>query len=354
MFAPIRRSILVNEAKWCTLDLVGNLFRIGLVSLYVWLLWRQGAAVMVGTAVMVYQYSQQIGDVVGTLATHWQGVVRAHTDLNGADEILDAESRQGLKGDVAPAWREIEVTGLTFRHPNHRSPDANPGRRLPHRAPRRPDRAGRGKRLRQKLADAGAERPLRRRSRCHRGGWPARPELTGLGTISTLIPQDPEIFENTVAQNITMGLDYSEEEVERACELACLTPIVDRMPQGLETVIVERGGNLSGGQKQRLALARGILAAKRSSVIMLDEPTSSLDPATEARVYANLMAEFPDASIVSSIHRLHLLTRFDIVVFMRDGRVADAGTLDQLIARQPRFREMWREVVRSETPEPVG
>ena len=104
VFAPIRRSILVNEAKWCTLDLVGNLFRIGLVSLYVWLLWRQGAAVMVGTAVMVYQYSQQIGDVVGTLATHWQGVVRAHTDLNGADEILDAESvlqlRQRTEGQA--------------------------------------------------------------------------------------------------------------------------------------------------------------------------------------------------------------------------------------------------------------
>jgi len=87
---------------------------------------------------------------------------------------------------------------------------------------------------------------------------------------------------------------------------------------------------------------------------MLDEPTSSLDPATEAKVYANLMAEFPDASIISSIHRLHLLTRFDIIVFMQDGRVTDAGTLDQLIARQPRFREMWREVVKSETPEPVA
>ena len=354
VFAPIRRSILVNEAKWCTLDLVGNLFRIGLVSLYVWLLWRQGAAVMVGTAVMVYQYSQQIGDVVGTLATHWQGVVRAHTDLNGADEILDAESRHGLKGDVSPSWREIAVTGLTFRHPNHRSPAPtldDVSLTLPRGARvALVGESGSGKsslmRVLSGLYDAD-------RVSIAVDGQPD-PELAGLGTISTLIPQDPEIFENTVAQNITMGLDYSAEEVERACDLACLTPILDRMPQGLETVIVERGGNLSGGQKQRLALARGILAAKRSSVIMLDEPTSSLDPATEARVYANLMAEFPDASIVSSIHRLHLLTRFDIVVFMRDGRIADAGTLDQLIARQPRFREMWREVVRSETPEPVA
>jgi ATP-binding cassette, subfamily B, bacterial len=66
------------------------------------------------------------------------------------------------------------------------------------------------------------------------------------------------------------------------------------------------------------------------------------------------MEEFPDACIVSSIHRLHLLTKFDIVVFMQDGHVADAGSLDELIARQPRFREMWREVVRVEEPRAVA
>jgi ABC-type multidrug transport system fused ATPase/permease subunit len=351
MFAPIRRSILLCEAKWCTLDLIGNLFRIGLVAFYVWLLWREGASIMVGTAVMVYQYSQQIGDTVGTMATHWQGVVRCNIDLSGADEILDVESRHGLTGDVDPAWREIEVSGLTFRHPNHRSPkptldevfiDLRRGARIA-----LVGESGSGKsslmRVLSGLHDAD------RVSIAVDGKYD--PALTGLGMISTLIPQDPEIFENTVAYNITMGLDHSEEEVRRACDLACLTPIVQHMPQDLGTVIVERGGNLSGGQKQRLALARGILAAKRSSVIMLDEPTSSLDPATESRVYANLMEEFPKACIVSSIHRLHLLTRFDIVVFMQDGHVADAGTLDELIARQPRFREMWREVVQSDEPQ---
>ncbi|EWY36966.1 hypothetical protein N825_22910 [Skermanella stibiiresistens SB22] len=352
MFAPIRRSVLINEAKWCTLDLVGNVFRLGLVALYVWLLWREGAAIMVGTAVMVYQYSQQIGDTVGTIANHWQGVVRAHVDLGGADEILDAPSRSGLTGAIEPDWRAIAIGGLTFRHPNHRSPTLDPKPTLDDIAIglRRGSRialvgeSGSGKsslmRVLSGLYDAD-------RIGIAVDGVP-HPDLAGLGAISTLIPQDPEIFENTVAYNITMGLDYSAAEIQRACDLACLTPIVDRMPLGLDTVIVERGGNLSGGQKQRLALARGILAAKRSSLIMLDEPTSSLDPATEARVYANLMAEFPEACLVSSIHRLHLLTRFDTIVFMRDGQIADAGTLDELIARQPRFREMWREVTRSE------
>jgi len=217
------------------------------------------------------------------------------------------------------------------------------------------------------------------------------PELADLGSVTTLIPQDPEIFENTVAYNVTMGVDVAEADLLRACALARLTPIVEVMPHGLETPIVERGGNLSGGQKQRLALARGMLAARSSSIIMLDEPTSSLDPATEAEVYGNLsggqkqrlalargmlaarsssiimldeptssldpateaevygnlLAEFPDACIVSSIHRLHLLPQFTTIVYMADGRIVDLGGLSDLIHRQPAFRRLWEKATAS-------
>jgi ABC-type multidrug transport system fused ATPase/permease subunit len=149
------------------------------------------------------------------------------------------------------------------------------------------------------------------------------------------------VFEGTVRENLTFGTEYPAAIVDAAVRLAELDTVLATLPQGLDTVISERGLNLSGGQKQRLALARGLLAASGSSLLLLDEPTSSLDAATEAEIYGGLREVFPDATIVSSVHRLSVLPRFDRVVLMADGRVVDSGTVDELLLRQPLFRELW-------------
>src|ERR1700732_5028304 len=129
----------------------------------------------------------------------------------------------------------------------------------------------------------------------------ARPDLIHLGSVVLLAPQDAEIFEGTIGHNLTLGIEHSGASIRRACDLAGFSAIVDALPAGLATNIAERGLNLSGGQKQRLALARAILAARGRSLLLLDEPTSSLDLGTEARVYDKLLAALPDACIVSSI-----------------------------------------------------
>lgn len=126
-----------------------------------------------------------------------------------------------------------------------------------------------------------------------------------------------------------------------ACEQARFTEVVERMPEGLDTFIQEKGVNLSGGQKQRLALARGILAARRSDIILMDEPTSSVDPRTEKMVYSNMFEAFEGKAVISSLHRLHLLTQFDYVYVLRNGKVVDEGTFEQLSEYSLVFQEMW-------------
>jgi ABC-type multidrug transport system fused ATPase/permease subunit len=148
------------------------------------------------------------------------------------------------------------------------------------------------------------------------------------------------VFEATVRENLTFGADYPAEEIQRALHLSAFDAVVDALPQGLDTRISERGFNLSGGQRQRLALARGLLAARDSSLILLDEPTAALDQVTELEVFVRLRRGMPDATIVASVHRMGALPNFDRVVLMAEGRVVDAGPLDEVIERQPLLRAM--------------
>lgn len=342
VFKPLRRSVVVNEAKWCVVDILNNAIRCGLVGLYGWLAWRTGGPVMLGTAVLVHQYSQQAGNVIGTMALHWQELVRFQTDYAGVADIEAADVRPPNVTPIPADWREIRVRDLSFAYTGggENRPSGLKDVALTFRRGQRIaliGESGSGKSTAMRLL-AGLYQPDRVSFAID---GQEREDLRHLGPVATLIPQEPEIFESTFAHNITLGLGYEEHEVARAVALAELQSIVARLPQGLETPIEERGTNLSGGQRQRLALARGILAARQSGLIMLDEPTSSLDPATEARLYDALLGEFPDACVVSSIHRLHLLHRFDLIVMMEDGMVVDQGTLGELLERQPKFRTLW-------------
>jgi len=106
--------------------------------------------------------------------------------------------------------------------------------------------------------------------------------------------------------------------------------------------IAQAGINLSGGQKQRLALARGILAGKSSDIILLDEPTSSVDPKTEIQIYEKLFKECRNKAIVSSLHRLYLLSYFDYVYVLQNGRIVDEGTFADLKKQSAVFNELWK------------
>jgi ABC-type multidrug transport system fused ATPase/permease subunit len=339
-FAPLRSNIVLSEVKWCAIDLLNNGVRCFLVVFYAWLAWREGAPVLLGAAVMVYQYAQQVGGVVSNMAANYQELVGFQTDVECAGGVLAARAPLAAAATVPPSWREIRVRDLAFAFP------ARDGRALADVSLT----LARGERI-ALVGESGAGKSTLLRVLA--GLYPAdcarfavdgceRSDLAHLGSVAMLAPQDPEIFEGSIGHNLTLGIDYAPADVRRACDLAAFTPVIEALPAGLATNIAERGLNLSGGQKQRLALARAILAARDASLLLLDEPTSSVDTATEARIYDQLLAAMGDACVVSSLHRLHLLDRFDRVILLESGAVTAVGTPEELLAQAPAFRELWQ------------
>ncbi len=165
--------------------------------------------------------------------------------------------------------------------------------------------------------------------------------FAGISRAIALIPQIPEIFATTIWENITLGAEYTMEFVLRFTDMACFTPVVEKLKHKFNAKTQEKGVNLSGGQQQRLALARGLLACFGKDIILLDEPTSSLDRLTELSVYQNIFREFRDKTIISTIHHLDLLPLFDEICVFDKGCLIASGTLSELLATCPLFQKMW-------------
>ncbi|EAE1299420.1 ABC transporter ATP-binding protein [Listeria monocytogenes] len=147
-----------------------------------------------------------------------------------------------------------------------------------------------------------------------------------------VVQQDVFLFSGTVRENIAYGkLDASDEEIEHVVKLAHLSKVVEEMPEGLDTIIGERGVKLSGGQKQRLAIARMFL--KNPPILILDEATSALDTETEQVIQASLeeLAEGRTTLIIA--HRLATIKHADRIIVVNETGIAETGTHDELLAQ---------------------
>ena len=146
-----------------------------------------------------------------------------------------------------------------------------------------------------------------------------------------LVPQDTVIFAASIADNIRFGRpDASDADVERAAELALASEFIDRLPQGFETPVGERGVTLSGGQRQRIAIARAIL--RDAPLLLLDEATSSLDAESETLVQAALERLMAERTTLVIAHRLATVLSCDRILVMDQGRIVEEGTHERLAA----------------------
>ena len=167
--------------------------------------------------------------------------------------------------------------------------------------------------------------------------------LQVLSDKTSLVPQEPEIFEETMLFNIAMWTDVSQETIEKYAKIALFHDIALSLPNEYQTSIKEKWVNLSWGQKQRLALARGLLAAEKSEILLLDESTSSVDSINEKKIYTNIFQAFHEKTIIAAIHKLHLLPLFDHIYVFEAWRIVEHGSFDVLIANDNVFRKMRRE-----------
>ena len=164
--------------------------------------------------------------------------------------------------------------------------------------------------------------------------------LKGLRDSIAMVLQKNTLFTGTVKDNLRWGKeDATDEEIRRVCQIACVDEFIDRLENGLDTMLGQGGVNVSGGQKQRLCIARALL--KNPKVLILDDSTSAVDTATEAKIREGMAKSLPGTTKIIIAQRITSVLHADQILVLDDGKLNDVGTHESLLARNPIYQDIY-------------
>ena len=341
-FNLVKRNNRLNEWKWFLTSMCCATMTVLVLGAYFWQNTSDGAGILVGSVYILIQYLEKMSEVFYRFTTMYGDTLKQKARVGNAEELSVDFKSENFTNHVLPNdWKTLYIEDLRFSYGS--------GERSAELADislsvRRGERiafvgeTGSGKTtLLKVMRDLYHPQKLLLTV----DGRAIPHGFDGIARAIALVPQDPEIFATTIIGNITLGADYDMEFVRHYTDMACFTDVADGLPNGFHSSIKEKGVNLSGGQQQRLALARGLLACHDKDIVLLDEPTSSLDTVTEMQIYENIFREFCGKTVISSIHRLHLLPLFDRICVFEHGKIIASGTLSELLRTCPTFLSLW-------------
>jgi ABC-type multidrug transport system fused ATPase/permease subunit len=338
IYPGFRFNAIIGECKWFSANILIALIYAVTVIGYLYTNVKPGAPFPLGGMVALIGFVTQFTVAFNSFVLQYSNVVQFYSDVNAANMIgSDYNGNKGTDPGIGlPAtWDVIEIKNLSFSYRDQQPAPLNE-MDVSHLPENKTvlDSANltlqRGKNI-ALLGHSGAGKSTI--LSLLRGLYAPDPDVflildgetkvdwAAIAEETTLFPQNPEIFENTILFNLTMGLDFEEQEIAQACRTACIDELIAGLPDGRNTLMQEKGLNISGGQKQRLALARGLLASKNSSILLLDEPTSSVDKSTEFDIYRNIIAFAKDKIVISTTHNPDLLEFFDQCLMVKGGIV---------------------------------
>ena len=347
-FELYKKNKILVELKWFSGSVFFTLL-VGLpLGLYIYYQYSHSLPILVGTVSTLYLYLSNLSDVYYTFAGMYEDMMIQKSRLQNVESIeQEFEKRSRAKRKVFHSWKNFEIKNLNFNYEDNikvvddLSLNLVLGEKIAIIG-----ESGSGKSTLLKLFHGMYENVEARISIDDKEI--KKTDLAHIDLASTLVPQEPEVFSASILENLTLLIEFSDEEIQKAIEIAMFTDVVENLPKKLASVINEKGVNLSGGQKQRLALARALLFSAGKKLILLDESTSSVDPINEVKIYQNIFENFKDSTILASIHKMNLLKYFDRILIMESGKIVDQGSFDYLLANNIDFRNSWEEYRRQE------